>query len=184
MTNDHEQDRLRRAIQGCIFGTAVADAIGLPYEGLKPGRIKRLHALPLRHRFFFGIGMMSDDTEHTCMVAQSLIRSGGDPERFARAMMWCLRWWFLGLPAGIGMATLRACLKMWLFVPVRWSGVFSAGNGPAMRSAIIGVYAARDATQRHALVDINTRITHQDPKATRGRRWLPSWPHAVPLVNP
>jgi len=90
--------RLCRAIQGCLFGTAVADAIGLPFEGLKPTRIERLHGLPLRHRFFFAIGMMSDDTEHTCMVAQSLVSSGGDPKHFARAMAWRLRWWFFGLP--------------------------------------------------------------------------------------
>ncbi len=163
-----EPVRLRRAIQGCIFGTAVADAIGLPFEGLKPGRIERLRGLPLKQRFFFGLGMVSDDTEHTCLVAQSLISSAGDGSGFARALAWRLRWWFLGLPAGIGLATLRACLKLWLFIPVRYSGVFSAGNGPAMRSAIIGVYAARDAAQRSALVDINTRITHRDPKALRG----------------
>ncbi|HIF05444.1 MAG TPA: ADP-ribosylglycohydrolase family protein [Gemmatimonadetes bacterium] len=59
-----------------MLGTAVGDSIGLPYEGLSRGRAEKLLGPPDRHRFFFGRGMVSDDTEHTCMVAQSLIRSG------------------------------------------------------------------------------------------------------------
>ena len=39
-----------------------------------------------------------------------------------------MRWWLLGLPAGIGMATLKGILKLWLFVPRRWQGAYSAGN--------------------------------------------------------
>ena len=38
---------------------------------------------------------------------------------------------------GIGLATLKGILKLWLFLPPRWQGSFSAGNGPAMRSALL-----------------------------------------------
>ena len=34
-------------------------------------------------------------------------------EAFARRMAWRLRWWLLGLPVGLGRATLRATLKLW-----------------------------------------------------------------------
>ncbi|TVS08433.1 MAG: hypothetical protein EA424_28605 [Planctomycetaceae bacterium] len=44
----------------------------------------------------------------------------------------------LGLPAGVGMATARACLKLWLGFPPKRSGVDSAGNGPAMGKAVLG----------------------------------------------
>jgi len=60
-----------KAIIGCILGTAVGDALGLPYEGVAPRRAKRLLGPPDRYRFLFGHGMISDDTEHTCMVAMS-----------------------------------------------------------------------------------------------------------------
>ncbi len=156
------------ALQGCLFGTAVADAIGLPYEGLSPRRIRKLKVFPLKHRFFFGRGMLSDDTEHTCMVADSLIYSQADSEKFSKLLACTMRLWFLGLPAGIGMATLRSCIKLWFFIPPDKSGVFSAGNGPAMRSAIIGVYASDDVALRSELIGINTRITHTDPKALKG----------------
>jgi len=156
------------SLEGCLLGTAIGDAIGLPFEGLSRQRISRLVAGPLKHRFFFGKGMISDDTEHTCMVAQSLIASKGEPTRFRKQLARRLRWWLLGLPAGIGLATSRSILKLWLGVSPEKSGVWSAGNGPAMRSAIIGVYAGDDGEKLKALVTQSTLLTHRDPKALRG----------------
>ena len=154
-------------IVGSILGTAIGDSIGLPYEGLSRRRAARLLGPPDRHRFFFGRGMVSDDTEHTCMVAQSLIGSGGDPDAFGRRLAWGFRLWVLALPAGIGFATLRSILKLWLGVGPEKSGVFSAGNGPAMRAAIIGA-AVDDGAKLTRLVRSSTRITHTDPRAESG----------------
>ena len=158
----------RDAITGCILGCAVGDALGLPFEGVSARRIKKFVGnQPLRHRFLFGSGMISDDTEHTCMVAQCLVDSAGDVDKFSKSLAWRMRWWFIGLPAGIGLGTLRASLKLWLGFPARCSGVNSAGNGPMMRSAIIGVYAADDSKRCQALITANTRLTHLDPRAER-----------------
>ena len=154
-------------IVGSMLGTAIGDSIGLPYEGLSRRRAERLLGPPDRHRFFFGRGMVSDDTEHTCMVAQSLIGSGGDPDAFGRRLAWGFRLWVLGLPAGIGFATLRSILKLWLGVSPEKSGVHSAGNGPAMRAAIIGA-AVQGGGKLTRLVRSSTRITHTDPRAESG----------------
>ena len=110
--------------------------------------------------------MVSDDTDHTVFVAQSLLRAAGDPRRFQAALAWRLRLWLLCLPAGIGLATLKSILRLWL--GLRPSGVFSAGNGPAMRSAIIGVFFATDAAARRAHVEASTLLTHTDPLALSG----------------
>jgi ADP-ribosylglycohydrolase len=118
-----------------------------------------------RHRFLFGHGMVSDDTEHTLFVAQALLTHPDDVVVFQRCLAWKLRLWLLGLPAGIGLATLKAILRLWLGFPPSRSGVWSAGNGPAMRSAIIGAYFADDAEKRRAFVSAATRLTHTDPKA-------------------
>lgn len=157
-----------KAIQGCLLGTAVGDALGLPFEGMSPQRIKKLNPTPLRHRFFFKRGMLSDDTEHTCLVAQSLIVSGADSSLFVKQLARRLRWWLLGLPAGIGLATLKSLIKLWFGFSAEKSGVWSAGNGPAMRSAIIGVYAADNNELLTSLVTKSTLITHRDPKALKG----------------
>jgi len=122
------------AIHGTILGTVFGDAMGLPYEALSRCRAQRLWGEPDRHHFIFGRGMMSDDGEHTCLVASALCCSGADVEIFRRCLAWQFRWWLLGFPAGIGSATLRSLLKLWLgFSPTR-SGVFSAGNGPACQA--------------------------------------------------
>jgi ADP-ribosylglycohydrolase len=154
------------AIVGAILGTAVGDALGLPYENLSRRRVGRW-GTPDRYHFLFGRGMTSDDTEHTCMVAQSLIVSAGRPELFARDFARRLRWWLLGMPAGIGRATLRACVKLWLGFGPQSSGVFSAGNAPAMRAAILGA-AVEDPQALRVLVRVCTRLTHTDPRAEHG----------------
>lgn len=160
---------LRQHFRGVILGTAVGDAIGLPREGLSTRRATRMFGTsPLRHRLLFGHGMTSDDTEHTCMTAQALLASGGDPKAFARSLAWRLRGWLIGLPAGVGMATAKSCIKLWLGFPPHRSGVWSAGNGPAMRAAIIGVWASEDLTKLQHLISVSTRITHADLAAEHG----------------
>ena len=175
MIAPEEPQALEHAVVGCILGTAVGDAFGLACEGLSRRRQARLFpALSGYHLLPFGKGMCSDDTEHTCMLAQSLVRASRHAEidaqarAFASDLGWRLRFWLLGMPAGIGLATLRAILKLWMGFPPRLSGVFSAGNGPAMRVALLGVCAGNDLPRMRALVRGATRITHTDPKAEHG----------------
>lgn len=156
---------------GLLLGTAVGDALGLPAEGLRPATIRKLRwAGNWRHRLLPGSGMWSDDTKHTIMLGQALARSGGEPKSFARAMAWELRWWLLGLPAGVGLATLRSIMKLWLGFPLHRSGVFSAGNGPCMRAALIGACFPNDEQKRHVLTAAHTRLTHSDSKALTAAR--------------
>ena len=155
------------ALVGTLLGTAVGDAIGLPYEGLSACRGRRIFGEPGRCRFLPSRGMVSDDTEHACITTQALIASGDDVDAFAKHLAWGLRIWLLGIPGGIGLATLKATLKLWLGVPPCRSGVWSAGNGPAMRSAILGA-SINDLSLLRRFVQVSTRITHTDPKAERG----------------
>lgn len=150
---------------GVLLGTAVGDSLGLPAEGMSRRRIRKLWQGKWRHRFLFGHGMISDDTEHTLFVAQALLTHPDDPATFQRCLAGKLRLWLLGLPAGIGLATLRAILKLWAGISPNQSGVHSAGNGPAMRSALIGAYFAEDPATRRTFVAASTQITHTDPRA-------------------
>lgn len=118
-----------------------------------------------RMRLVMGRGMVSDDTEHTWCVLGALAEGRGDVKGFGRALGWRLRWWFLALPAGVGMATARACIRLWCGWSAERSGVWSAGNGPAMRSALLGVYFCEDEEKRREYVRVSTRVTHTDPKA-------------------
>lgn len=156
-------------LQGVLLGAAVGDALGLPREGLTPRRALRLFGdRPLRHRFLFGVGMTSDDAEHACLTAQALLSAPNDEQRFGRSLAWRLRGWLAAMPAAVGWATLRAIMKLWLgFSPAR-SGVYSAGNGPAMRAPVIGACLANDSEKLMHYVRVSTRMTHTDPKAEEG----------------
>lgn len=166
---DHRKpDRLDQ-LTGVLLGAAVGDALGLPREGLTPDRAARMYgAGPLRHRFLLGRGMLSDDAEHACMTAQALLAAPEDDARFGRSLAWRLRGWFAAMPAAVGWATLRAIVKLWLgFSPER-SGVFSAGNGPAMRAPVIGACLAGAPERIGPMVRASTRLTHTDPRAEEG----------------
>ena len=157
-----------QSLIGCLLGTAVGDALGLPYEGMTAARGNRMFPDTGRHHFLFGHGMVSDDTEHACFTAQAIVASKGNIEQFERELARSLRWWLIGLPAGIGFATLRAILKLWLGIPPSRSGVFSPGNGPAMRSHILGVAFGSDPEKLRDSVLRSTRMTHIDTKAFYG----------------
>ncbi len=166
-------------IHGCLLGTAVGDAIGLAREGLGRRRALRMFgAPPLHHSLIRRRGMLSDDTEHTVIVGQALIASGGDTDAFTEDLARRLRWWLLRLPAGVGLGTLRSCVKLWLgFAPPR-SAVASAGNGPAMRSALLGVMAPNLETAAewtHAA----TLVTHSDPRAEQGAQLVAAAAHGI-----
>lgn len=160
---------LAESLLGVILGTAVGDSLGLPAEGVSRQEIEKWHwDTPLKHRFLFGRGMVSDDTEHTFFVAQSLLVHDDDPQQFIRSFAWKLRWWFAAIPAGVGLGTARALVKLWLGFPPSKSGVFTAGNGPAMRSALLGVYFYDNPELMRQFVECSTRVTHTDPKALYG----------------
>ena len=164
---DTQDTKMRDALTGSITGLMVGDALGLPYEGLSSRRIKERLPKEIRHAFILRKGMVSDDSEHTFLVARALIRSH-DSENFGKSLASSLRLWLLHLPAGVGLATARALLKSCLGFSYKNSGVFSAGNGPAMRAPILGVVFGENPTLLKDYVSISTRITHTDPKAYIG----------------
>jgi ADP-ribosyl-[dinitrogen reductase] hydrolase len=195
------------AISGSLWGTAIGDALGLPYEGLSPRRAKHMLGPPDRYRFCFGLGMVSDDTDHALMTAVALLRARRKPdspdddaelaavaksgrwEGFRATKPWLhrsdesrnhftlewfeaslarqLKWWLASIPAGIGLATLRSIVRLWLGWSPTASGVFSAGNGPAMRAPILGTILD-DLEDVKSFVRCSTRMTHTDPKAEYG----------------
>lgn len=165
-------------IQGLLLGTAVGDSVGLPAEGISRRRNKLLFRGKWHQGLIFDYGMISDDTEHTIFVAQCLIACGDSEEIFVKRLAWCLKLWLLSLPAGVGLATLKSIIRLWLgFSPLK-SGVYSAGNGAAMRSSIIGAYFANNLPKLDVFVTLSTKITHSDPRALIGAKaiaYITAW---------
>jgi ADP-ribosylglycohydrolase len=156
--------------RGLILGTAVGDSLGLVAEGISRRRNGKLFHQHWKQRFFLRWGMCSDDTEHTVFVAQALLVHPNNSDLFGKHLAWSLRWWLLALPAGVGLATGRAIIKLWLGFNAKNSGVYSAGNGTAMRVAPIGAFFANQPDLLTDYVTASTRITHTDPKALIGAK--------------
>lgn len=112
--------------------------------------------------------MISDDTEHACLTGQAILAAFDDESHFARSLAWRLRGWFAAMPAALGWATLRAMVKLWMGFSPKNSGVYSAGNGPAMRAPLIGACFANNPEKLVEFTRISTRMTHTHPRALAG----------------
>src|SRR6185503_9163525 len=135
-------------LSGVLLGTALGDALGLVCEGMSAKRIARRFGRMDRYHLLGRTGYVSDDTEQSALVAQSLARHPDNLQRCVRSFRRSLLGWFWRLPWGVGMATIRSSFKIML--GLSRSGVRSAGNGSAMRAAIVGAFFADDAEKRRA----------------------------------
>lgn len=150
-------------LRGVLLGTAIGDALGLPAEGLRPEAVKRRWGRLDRYRLLGRTGFVSDDTEQSALIAQSLILQPDDAQACASAFRLSLVGWFWRLPWGVGLATVRACLKA--SIGLKNSGVASAGNGAAMRSAVGGVFFRDDREKRREFAKALAMVTHTDARA-------------------
>jgi len=166
----HVEKSRQSALIGTLLGTALGDALGLPAEGMRPRAIQRRFGDLTRFHLLGRTGFVSDDTEQSALVAQSLLRARGqgsfDLDQLERQTRRALVGWFLRLPFGVGLATLRACVRMLL--GIKRSGVDSAGNGAAMRAPILGVTLCEQQELRRAAGRRVAALTHRDPRAVEG----------------
>src|SRR5947209_1628171 len=157
---------LESRLAGTLLGTALGDALGLPVEGMSARAIARRFGRIERFHLLGRTGFVSDDTEQAALVAQSLARHPDDPAACAADFRRALLGWFCRLPWGIGRATVMACLRISL--GLRPSGVSSAGNGAAMRAAIIGVFFRDEPAKRRSFGIALAEVTHRDARAVDG----------------
>lgn len=152
-------------LKPCMLAHAYGDSLLLPYEFMpKKKALARFLCFGMKQSFLFGKGITSDDTDHLLLTGVALCQTR-DSEAFAKKLGSYLKGWLLTLPPGIGLATLKSCLKLLVGVHPSKSGVFSAGNGPMMRVPILATYFSDNINLRHEYIKASTLITHSDPKA-------------------
>jgi ADP-ribosylglycohydrolase len=163
---------IEKKFRGTLVGCAVGDALGAPVEGMPADAIKEKYGKVtdfLDERF--GAGRITDDTQMTVCLAQSILELGKfyvehTASRFAL--------WIANSDEGIkeargvGMACATACRRLRDGVGPQDSGVDSAGCGAAMRVSPVGLRYYNDPdTMRETAVG-QARITHTDPEAVAG----------------
>ena len=156
----------------CLRGVAIGDSLGLVYEGLRASRGLRMYPFPVRQRLLFGRGMVSDDATQSGLVLSALIGTEGDLDAFQKRFGGFLRRWFLSVPPGVGLATIRACSRLCFGISPGQSGVNSAGNGAAMRAAVIGAALYDDLELCMLAVERCSVVTHRHPDAIAGAKLI------------
>lgn len=154
-------------LAGVLLGTAIGDALGLYMEGLSGKTISTWFPQAIdRYYLLDNIAFVSDDTEQSALVAQSIVSAPNDIRAATKAFKIAMLGWFFRLPFGVGQATSLSCLKM--LTGAKQTGIHSAGNGAAMRAAIIGVFYHDNQEYRIKIGESIARTTHLDKRATDG----------------
>lgn len=164
-----DAELLRDLFRGCLVWGAVGDAMGRPVESADAELVRNRygpdgpHEYTPWHGWHSGPrGTITDDTQLTMVVAESLVAGAGayDGDDFARRLV---EW--LPRGRGVGKATRKAIERLTDGVPWTESGEDSAGNGAAMRAAPIGLVHALDASPDALLADARafSAPTHAHP---------------------
>lgn len=158
-------DVIHDRVAGCIFGLALGDALGAPFEGGLAGRVYMAGYRAIRRERL----TYTDDTEMMIAVVESLLSDRGvDQEelagRFARNCSF-------GRGYGAGARKTLSMIKRG--VPWRQASmaVFSEGshgNGAAMRAAPVGLLHAGNATALRRAAQRQAEITHAHPLGKEG----------------
>lgn len=159
--NDDRFSHIRDKIRGAIVCGAIGDAMGRQLESLTPGTYPpAVWYTPWSGWRSGPIGTITDDTQMTWWLAESLLDNGRlDPDdlakRFTRERI-----------RGIGKAT-REFVANYKDRQLPWykSGVRSSGNGAAMRAAPAGIFFRNDFDEMKLAAGLQAIVTHNDPMA-------------------
>jgi ADP-ribosylglycohydrolase len=161
---------LRDRFLGCLLGCAVGDALGAPHEGLWshsiPGEAPLLECYAELEGY--PLGQFTDDTQLSVATVQSIVQTGAIlPADIARCIAWL---WQMQAVIGPGGACTQAAHRF--LRTGKWAHcgapVGQAGNGTAMRTAVLGLYFLWQGQQLPEVVASISRITHQDPRSVAG----------------
>lgn len=139
-------------IKNCIFGLAVGDALGVPYEFMRRDQTQAVDLTNMKSNGYFHkqpAGAWSDDTAMTLASMDSITRSHGfDPDD----MMAAFQDWYqngaytsTGETFGVGRTVYHALRKAQNLLPALQCGqkrFHDNGNGSLMRVAPVALYCA------------------------------------------
>jgi ADP-ribosylglycohydrolase len=163
-------EQLKDRFLGCLLGCAVGDALGAPYEGLWSDSIPEADTLLEGFGEFEGYprGQYTDDTQLSVATVEAIVRSRDVvPAEIARAIA---NLWRHDSVVGPGGACTQAAHRFLKFGDWTTCGspVGQAGNGTAMRTAVVGLFFLEDAQRLPAVVADVSQITHHDPRSVAG----------------
>jgi ADP-ribosyl-[dinitrogen reductase] hydrolase len=173
-------DKKFSRFRGTMLGVAVGDALGAPLEGLKPGRIQQIYGRveglvdpglackdkPWRWRM---PGLYTDDTQQALILADSLVKCHGFDAAFFASRLVEMAQAKEGLEFGAFRGTGRnfrqAVERLRQGADPLLAGNISAGIGPSMRVAPVGLFYADDRDDMLKAAVEQGLLTNRDPRA-------------------
>ena len=170
---------IKEHIHGCLVGVAAGDAMGMPTSLMSRESIRETFGeyiedflpAPKGHVIHdrMEAGQITDDTQHTLLIADSIIQERGvDPHDIAaRLMKWAED---MGAFESliVGPSSLRALHRLRQGVPVEESGVTGDTNGASMRISTVGIYGGGDLKKTVDAVADACMPTHNTSIAIAG----------------
>lgn len=167
-----DKETVLDSFKGALLGCAVGDALGAPVEGMTAADIAAGYG---RVTGFidarFGAGRVTDDTQMTVALAQSIIEIGRfDLEHAAFKFGRWMESSDNGVKEarGVGLASATACRRIYQGAGPEESGVLSAGCGAAMRVGPVGLFYHNDMESARRSAVAQGMLTHTDPEALAG----------------
>jgi ADP-ribosylglycohydrolase len=163
-------DELKDYFLGCLLGCAVGDALGAPFEGLWSHSIPDDETLLSGFAEFEGYppGQYTDDTQLSIATVKAILKAGDViPAEIARFIS---RLWKTASVVGPGGACTRAAHRYLKTGDWTCCGApeGQAGNGTAMRTAVLGLFFVNAPGRLPPVVADVCRITHHDPPSVAG----------------
>jgi len=163
--NTQSTPDLENKLQGYIFGTACADALGRPVEHLTLEQIKEKYGedgileIPPESPW-------TDDTQLMLVLARGLLNGAelelpGLMDKIAEELVL----WLDEPDLGAGATTRGAALNLKDGIPWNRSGINSKTCGSLMRVGILGFIFSNDPEKLIKAASISGRITHSHPTA-------------------
>jgi ADP-ribosylglycohydrolase len=162
---------LRERFRGAIFGCAVGDALGAPFEGSppSPGHFGAGWDLQYIKLPGYPIGQYTDDTQLTLATMKAICRAK-DVDGAAIAEEF-VKLWQSGEIVGAGASCTEAVHNI-VELGADWkdSGTPQgrAGNGTAMRAAPIGLWNHACADRIRSDAEVSSIVTHKDTRSVGG----------------
>lgn len=161
---------IRKRVLGALFGFAIGDAMGATTEFMTPNQIKNIYG---KVEDLIGggwlnckVGEVTDDTQMSLCVIDSLMKSNGNKELFKKDCMNNFIDWFLKRPKDIGGRCYQSIFDMYTYGKYPDRNEDSLGNGSLMRALPCALAYALCGDKYVELNEIQGRLTHNSDKCT------------------
>jgi poly(ADP-ribose) glycohydrolase ARH3 len=152
-----KRSTLKSKFIGALVGTAIGDAIGMPFEGLGPQQVTKTCIIPLEMRGGrLPKGSYTDDTELMIGVTESLIENEGNVDQQHMLQRFIENF---DRKRGYGLGTTQILFQVAHAKDI-FFGEGSFGNGAAMRIAPVSLFYYDSPADLHNAVVKSSEITH------------------------